>query len=1454
MKKNIYSLLVLFIFSILSIDSYSQNLKPISTSSNKVVNHEFCASDFFHEEKMKTDLGYRERYLQIKEQISQIQTQKNPVNGIYQVPVVVHVMHKGESVGTGTNISDADVKLGIQYLNNFWRKVASSVGDGDGVDMQIEFTLAIQDEGGNCTDGIDRVDMSGVTEYVNNGVKRSSAGIADYNGDAAVNSLKEYSIWDPTEFYNVWLVDEIDNANCYSGGSYTAGYAYYSSAHGQAYDGSVVLICSYLDDSDVTWAHEMGHAFNLPHTFDGDNDGANCGDDGITDTPAHKRTSSFDPSIYFDCTNTDANSCDASFNQEINPETGFRRNTGTHQDHMHNYMDYTGCATEFTGGQRTVAIAAMTGSRGSFLSGYALTPPLPASVDFTASGTAACQGSSLTFTDQSTCTPNTYTNTGYTGISFSWTFDNGVDAPYTSTDQNPTITFNNSGTYNVTLEITNPNGTTSSTKTDYITIAGSVQAACSPTSSNEGNYWQTIYGVSFNDMSNSTSQYVNTAYTDFSCTKTTTVTAGETYPLSVSANAEGGSGNEVFEVYIDYNNNGDFTDSGELVFSGSSSSGSKNTYNQNVVIPGTAVTNTILRMRVIGETGTITAAERTCSSSLLVGDIEDYGVLIQSAAVTPVAAFSADQTTVCEGTTINFTDESTNIPNGWTWNFGGGAINSTSQNPSVAFNTPGTYTITLTATNGGGGDDEVKTNYITVNPAPSITIHPNDSTINEGENASFSVTASNATAYQWQVNTGGGFSNISNGGVYSNATTSTLNITGATVSMDSYLYQCVVTGNCTPNATSNSATLTVNGVCNDPDVPTISGTTTICNGNSTLLSVNTGSLNDASGWEWYTGSCGGTPLNSGASVNVAPSSTTTYYVRGEGGCVTPGACATITVNVNDNPDLSVTSSTDETCTGNDGTASVSLGVGTYTYSWNTAPVQTTSTATGLAAATYNVTVTNTSTTCFASTNVVVSDGCVGSAPIADFTASATTICEGESLDFTDLSTNTPTGWSWDFGDGGTSTAQNPSHVYDAAGTYTVTLTATNGIGSDVEVKSNHITVNTCGTTKLRDIDCGITLPNYTTYITCDYVVGATQYEYEITNGGLGYSQTVIRNSNYRFIYIGTITGVLSNTTYDIRVRAKVGGSFGSYGATCQVTTPINNLSIQLMSNYCDYTLSSYSELIKCDYIEGATEYEYEITNGGLGFSQTVLKPSAYRFLYLSQVAGISDGVTYDVRVRAKINGVFTNYGTSCQVTTPTGLTTKLRDIDCGKNLPDSATYITCDYIAGATQYQYEIVNAISSFIDSITRPSNYRFIYLNSVSGVQYNRTYDIRVRAYVNNSWTDFGSICEVTTPASAIVSGDAVSRLVNKNEVENIPTTLTIYPNPNQGEYLFVELADLAPNSELVVTDIYGKQIERMILNTEDSNYNTTVKFTNKLTSGFYLITVHSNRQSITKKLIVR
>ncbi len=79
-------------------------------------------------------------------------------------------------------------------------------------------------------------------------------------------------------------------------------------------------------------------------------------------------------------------------------------------------------------------------------------------------------------------------------------------------------------------------------------------------------------------------------------------------------------------------------------------------------------------------------------------------------------------------------------------------------------------------------------------------------------------------------------------------------------------------------------------------------------------------------------------------------------------------------------------------------------------------------------------------------------------PVADFTTNTTSITEGGTVNFTDLSTNTPTSWSWDFGDSATSTSQNPSHTYSTAGTYTVSLTATNAYGSDNEIKNDYITV------------------------------------------------------------------------------------------------------------------------------------------------------------------------------------------------------------------------------------------------------------------------------------------------------------------------------------------------------------------------------------------------------------
>lgn len=96
-------------------------------------------------------------------------------------------------------------------------------------------------------------------------------------------------------------------------------------------------------------------------------------------------------------------------------------------------------------------------------------------------------------------------------------------------------------------------------------------------------------------------------------------------------------------------------------------------------------------------------------------------------------------------------------------------------------------------------------------PLPVVTTNPSNSNICVNSNTSFSIAATDGDTYQWQVDSGTGFSNITNSGVYSNATTTTLNITGATASMGGYSYRCIVS-NSTGNATSGSATLSISNI------------------------------------------------------------------------------------------------------------------------------------------------------------------------------------------------------------------------------------------------------------------------------------------------------------------------------------------------------------------------------------------------------------------------------------------------------------------------------------------------------------------------------------------------------------------------------------------------------------------------------------------------------------------
>ncbi|MBI4646886.1 MAG: PKD domain-containing protein [Bacteroidia bacterium] len=97
---------------------------------------------------------------------------------------------------------------------------------------------------------------------------------------------------------------------------------------------------------------------------------------------------------------------------------------------------------------------------------------------------------------------------------------------------------------------------------------------------------------------------------------------------------------------------------------------------------------------------------------------------------TPVADFSANQTTILAGGSVNFFDLSTNSPTNWSWNFGDGGT-STLQNPSHTYTTAGNYTVSLTATNSYGSDTETKTDYITVNQSSMGSPCPGTPTVTD---------------------------------------------------------------------------------------------------------------------------------------------------------------------------------------------------------------------------------------------------------------------------------------------------------------------------------------------------------------------------------------------------------------------------------------------------------------------------------------------------------------------------------------------------------------------------------------------------------------------------------------------------------------------------------------------------------------------------------------------------
>lgn len=355
--------------------------------------------------------------------------------------------------------------------------------------------------------------------------------------------------------------------------------------------------------------------------------------------------------------------------------------------------------------------------------------------DFVADQTTVLPATTVNFTDLSSNTPTSWTWSVSPGTG--WSYAGGTNA----SSQNPQITFNTLGFYTVSLTATNAIGSDTETKNNYIEVTNVVGpcTAAGNADCSTGNANEYISRVTLNTIDNASSCSDYTDYTSIS----TTLTKGSSYDVFVEPAVMGtGTGtaytNDEIAVWIDFNGDNDFNDAGEdvgyVLVSGTFSS----TFN--FTVPTTAVTGSvIMRCRISYQPD---GAIDPCGTSSW-GEVEDYtiNIVAGSGGSAPVANFTASQTTVPEGTVVNFTDLSTNSPTSWSWSVSpatgwtySGGTTASSQNPSILFSTAGTYTVALTATNATGSDTETKTNYITVtvdgsglveNGLDKISIYPN---------------------------------------------------------------------------------------------------------------------------------------------------------------------------------------------------------------------------------------------------------------------------------------------------------------------------------------------------------------------------------------------------------------------------------------------------------------------------------------------------------------------------------------------------------------------------------------------------------------------------------------------------------------------------------------------------------------------------------------------------------
>lgn len=375
-----------------------------------------------------------------------------------------------------------------------------------------------------------------------------------------------------------------------------------------------------------------------------------------------------------------------------------------------------------------------------------------------------------------------------------------------------------------------------------------------------------------------------------------------------------------------------------------------------------------------------------------------------------------------------------------------------------------------------------------IDTQPAVTVAP------VGGTANFTVVSENGTGYQWQVNSGSGFTNLSNGGHYSGVTTPTLVISNVAANLDANVYRCVVNA-CTPTNTAGGRYLFIG-----PQGSTyLNGSS--CGATNLLLTntIQTTGPSNATNYEWQF-------INHNIGYNQT-------VLKGS---------SSKTMMLTNVPGL--------------------------TYG-NSYAVRTRAFVNGVW--------TNYGPHCM-----------ITLAPAQSLTKVRNDYC-GATVNFGDViyadAINNATNFEWRFTDGVFNTTKlkgngNPSFTlsnipglqygvtYDVDVRYLL-----NGVWSSYGSVCQLSLSNGPAETRLTTQYCGATGLTTTSTIQAMSVPNATNYEYEFVNTGLSFNTTVLKGNGNASFNLASVTGLVDNEMYEVRVRAYVNGVWGSFGIMCTIT-------------------------------------------------------------------------------------------------------------------------------------------------------------------------------------------------------------------------------------------------------------------------------------------------------------